>query len=125
MKLDNTWAVVDIMGHRRLIGKCSEDTICGEPVIRVDVPAHGDETVTKQGFTEFVKPSALYALKPVSEEIARAMLPGLSPLPVSQYELTQAMNEIMAKRMAQQRKLLPVGDDEDQDNDEQYEEPPY
>ena len=129
MKLENTWAVVDIMGHRRLIGQCNEDTICGEPVIRVDVPEHGDETVTKQGFTEFVRPSALYALKPVSEEIARAMLPALSPLPVSQYEITGAMNVIMEKRMEQRQQRLSAPEEIDQDGDDddedEFDEPPY
>lgn len=124
MELENTWAVVDIMGHRRLIGQCSEDTICGEPVIRVDVPEHGDETVTKQGFTEFVKPSALYALKPVSEEIARAMLPRLAPLPVSSYELTEAMNVIMEKRMRQEQQRLSAPEEDAEDDRDTSDEPP-
>lgn len=62
------WAKVELMGHGLTAGLVSRPEEWGG-LIRVDVP--NDET--EDGFiTEMYNISAIYAIKPVSEEIARA-----------------------------------------------------
>ena len=65
----DTWAIVELMGHRRLAGKCSEEIRCGTVLLRVDVP--GPEL--DQYVTQYYGGSSIYCLSPCSEEIARAV----------------------------------------------------
>ena len=60
------WAFREMMGHRVRIGLVQEVEMFGVKMVRIDIPA-GDSTIT-----EFYHPQAIYALRPVSEEIARA-----------------------------------------------------
>lgn len=60
------WAILELMGHRRRVGYCEEVEIAGGKMLRIDI--HGkDDTV----LSEFYGSSAIYALRPVSEEVAR------------------------------------------------------
>lgn len=72
------WAVLELMGHRRLAGRVSEETIGGAAFIRIDVPG---------GATQFYAPGAVYCITPTSEEIARQFAEGNKPRPVERYEL--------------------------------------
>ena len=77
------WCVLELMGHRRLAGKVTEEQIAGAGVLRLDVPgADGQPDVT-----QFYSPSSLYCITPVTEEIARAMAQRYRPEPVHRYEL--------------------------------------
>ncbi len=61
-----TWAIVELMGHRQRGGMVQEVEQFGTKMLRIDVPA-GDEFVT-----EYYGGSSIYALRPATEEIARA-----------------------------------------------------
>jgi hypothetical protein len=78
------WAILELMGHRRLGGRVSEATIAGGAFIRIDVP-HPNEAGTFRA-TQFYSPSAVYAITPTTEEIACAVAHG-APEPVSRWEL--------------------------------------
>jgi len=59
------WAIVELMGHAQTAGIIRSSDLGG--LLRVDVP------VGNEGFrTEFYGASAIYAIRVVSEEIARA-----------------------------------------------------
>ena len=61
-----SWAVLELMGHRQRPGYVEEVEIAGGKMLRVDI--HGaDNTVV----TEYYGGTAVYCLRPVSEEIAR------------------------------------------------------
>ena len=60
------WAIVEIMGHHRTAGRIEEVVRFGATMLRVDRP-HEDGAFT----TEFYGGSAIYALRPCQEEIAR------------------------------------------------------
>ena len=74
------WAVLELMGHRRLAGYVQEVQIAGAGMLRIDVPAADGEA------TQFVSPSSLYALTPCTEATARVIAKGSSPAPVNEYE---------------------------------------
>lgn len=77
------WAILELMGHRRMAGKVSEQTIGGQAFLRIDVP----ETPGQAAFTQFYGAGSVYCMTPTSEAIARqvAALSGVKP--VSRYEL--------------------------------------
>ena len=78
------WAIVELMGHRRMAGKISEATIAGAPLLRIDVPkADGDGTFA----TQFYGGSAIYCITPTSEEMAKVVARTAQPAPVALWEL--------------------------------------
>lgn len=78
------WCILELMGHRRLAGWLSEETIGGGSFIRIDVPNDDGETVQA---TQFYSPSSVYCITPTTEEIARAAARGAKPAPVARWEL--------------------------------------
>lgn len=78
------WAIVDVMGHQRYVGYVSEQVIAGQGFVRVDIPSVGDTPE----WTKLIGTSSIYAITPVSEEIARQMADTQSAKPVQAYELT-------------------------------------
>jgi hypothetical protein len=74
------WAILELMGHRRLGGFVREEEIAGAGLLRIDIPC-------EPPVTQFYSPQALYALTPTTEEIARALAQRFRPEPVHRYEL--------------------------------------
>jgi len=66
MSAFNGWAILELMGHRQRAGLVEEVEIAGGKMLRIDI--HGADDVVA---TEFYGCSAVYSLRPVSEDIAR------------------------------------------------------
>lgn len=80
------WAIVEIMGHQRVVGKVTEEVIAGAAMLRVDVPM--DEVDAYR--TEFVGGNSIYRLRVVSEEAARIAAARISQrdeMPIHEWEL--------------------------------------
>lgn len=77
-----SWAILEILGHRRLAGYLTEQQIAGAAFIRIDIPLDGGQTAT-----QFYAPSSVYAIHPCTEEIARATAAARSAAPVNAWEL--------------------------------------
>lgn len=75
------WAILELMGHRRLAGMLTQVEIAGASFIRIDVP-NGDAAVT-----QFYSPSAVYAITPTTEATARQVANPASVAPVRAWEL--------------------------------------
>lgn len=67
------WAIVELMGHRRLGGYVSEQEIAGAAFLRIDVP--GD-----QDATQFYSAGAVYCITPTTEDMARAASGRVEPV---------------------------------------------
>ena len=76
------WAILELMGHRRLGGFVRAQELAGKGFIRIDVPATDDH----EGATQFYNPDSLYALTPTTEEIALKIAQD-APMPVNRWEL--------------------------------------
>lgn len=86
------WAIVELMGHRRLAGHVSEAQIGGASMLRLDVYRGDDESPEA---TQFYSSAALYCLTPCSEETAREVA-GLGRVaPVSRWELPRPDAELV------------------------------
>lgn len=84
------WAVLELMGHRRLAGYVSEAAQYGTAQIRIDIPTEDGQPP----ITQFYGGASIYCLTPVTEEAARAVAKHHRPAPVQPYELappTQAL----------------------------------
>lgn len=104
------WALVELMGHGHLVGQIREATIAGAAMIAVDVPAVGEQA----GYTKSYGRSAIYAITPVDEATARAMLEYRNPPPAISlallpYELRSGYQ--------------PAGDHDDEEGEGKYEYP--
>lgn len=79
------WAIVELMGHQRMAGWLTTQSIGSTAMVRVDVP----EVPGGKAYTRFVNPSAVYAINPCDEATARAAAAAFRPVPVQRWELPQ------------------------------------
>ena len=90
------WAIVELMGHRRLAGFVTEQEIAGSAFLRLDIsgPVTDDPVARRDGFaaavTQFYSPGAVYCITPTTEEIARQIGARSRPAPVQRFELDPA-----------------------------------
>lgn len=79
------WAILELMGHRRLGGMVTETQIAGAGFLRIDIPAEEGALP----ITQFCAPTSVYAITPVTEAMARAVAKRNTPQPVSRWELPE------------------------------------
>jgi hypothetical protein len=83
------WAIIELFGHSQIAGKCSEQNIAGTNMLRVDVP----ETDKNPTFTRFLGHGAVYAINPVTEEVARHWAKSLQVQPIAVWDVREFMNK--------------------------------
>ena len=78
------WAILELMGHRRLAGKVTESEIGGALFVRIDIPG-------REGWktTQFYSAAAIYCITPTSEAIAREVAAMSSGEPVHAWEFNR------------------------------------
>lgn len=77
------WAILELMGHRKLGCYVQEATLAGAGFLRVQVPkAKGGWAVE-----QLYPPSSVYCLTPVSEAVACGYALRCQPEPVTRWEL--------------------------------------
>ncbi len=97
-----SWALVELFGHQKIVGKVTEATIGGCSFVRVDVPEHGKE----QAYTKFYGNGAIYAMTPLSDDVGKALLARIRPDPISRFDLPELRGPASKARIV---------DDEDDD----------
>ena len=102
------WAIVELMGHRRLAGLVSRVEVAGVGMIHLDVPDCDEGAVA----TQYYSPSSLYCLTPTTEEIARGFATRNRPAPVARFELDPPTSKVVGRS----RSHNP--DDDEGDDDE-------
>lgn len=61
------WAILELMGHRRLGGCVAPVDQYGAPMLRIDVPESG----IYPAYTQYYSPASIYCLTPTTEDAAR------------------------------------------------------
>jgi hypothetical protein len=84
------WAILELMGHRKLAGYVREQEVAGSGFLRIDVPGEGSDGSVA---TQFYAPGALYCLTPTTEQVARRFAAGCRPEPVTRWELPARAGE--------------------------------
>ncbi len=81
------WCIVELFGHTKIAGKCTEQNIAGTNMLRVDVP----ETERQPAFTRFFGSSAIYAINPVDETSAKFFAQQLEVKPIQTYDVKEML----------------------------------
>jgi hypothetical protein len=84
------WSIVELFGHQKIAGLVTEAVIGGCSLLRVDVPAVGEQPA----YTRYFGQGAIYSLTPVSQEIARSALEYIRPRPVQAYMLPHTVSPV-------------------------------
>ena len=87
------FAIVELLGHRKLGGYVREVTIAGAGFLRIDVPGESVNGLSLIKATQYIPPSSLYCLTPTTEEMARAVATRYQPEPVQRWELPAPREE--------------------------------
>ena len=104
-----SWAIVELFGHNKIAGKCSEQNIAGNNMLRIDVP----ETEINPTFTRLLGHAAIYAINPVTEEVARHWAMMLRVAPITAWDVRAFMQK---NKLALNSPDLDPDNDEDSDN---------
>lgn len=83
------WCIVELFGHQKIAGKCTEQNVAGNNMLRVDVP----ETKKQPAFTRFLNHAAIYAINPVTEEVAISYAERLEVMPIEAYNAREAIKK--------------------------------
>lgn len=105
------WAIVDVMGHQRFVGRVTEQVVAGQGFVRVDIPA----TDKVGAWSKLIGTASIYAITPVSEEIARGMAEERNQVPISRFDLPESLR---APRIAAPPPDDQYDEDEFDDEDE-------
>lgn len=82
-ELPEGYAVVEIMGHKRMAGYIREVEIAGSPFLRVDVNTASSGDLV----TQYYSPQSIYCITPATEETVKQLAHMNEPAPVNQWEL--------------------------------------
>lgn len=103
------WCIVELFGHSKIAGRCTEQNIAGTNMLRVDVP----ETNKNPSFTRLFNHAAIYAINPVTEEVATFMVESLNTKPIDSWDIRQFQEKALQHKIVG----LPT-DQEDNDTEE-------
>lgn len=95
------WAILELMGHRRLAGYVREETIAGAAFVRIDVPEQtpatdGETNGHASKATQFYAPAAIYCITPTTEAMAVATAGLAAVEPVAEWEAKWARPALLA-----------------------------
>ena len=107
------WCLVELFGHQKIAGRCSERNIAGTNMLQVDVP----ETTKQPGFTRILSAGAIYAINPITEEIARKIAEQLEQKPITVWEVREMFKKELEQLKPKQLKEIFI---EDKDGDSSY-----
>lgn len=99
------WCIVELFGHAKIAGRCTEQNIAGTNMLRVDVP----ETLAQPSFTRFFGGNAIYAINPVDEDTCKFMAEKIQVKPIESWNIS----EIMKKHSALLLEKSSTGSDTD------------
>jgi hypothetical protein len=101
------WVLLELFGHNKIAGLATERNIAGGSFLQVDVP----ETKSQPAFTRLLNPSAIYAVNPITEEVAKLYAENLGVKPIESWDIRKFMEKVEQKKLE-----LSVGKQETEDN---------
>lgn len=100
----DTWAIVEVMGHRKYAGRVTEHQIGGSSFVRAEVPV----TSSQPAFSKLFGIGSIYCITPIKQDLAMMVVENERVQPLSEYDLP----EDWRLAMREGRKLLdaaPIG----------------
>ncbi|MEI8048454.1 MAG: hypothetical protein WCI92_13805 [Bacteroidota bacterium] len=96
----DSWCIVELFGHNVLAGKVTEQVICGQAYVRIDVP----KTSKCPAFTRYQLPTSIYGMTPVEEDYACRMAEQIQAQPVTSYAHNQVISELIREKLQEMAK---------------------
>lgn len=82
------WALIELFGHQRVVGRMIVDPPEFPGMVRVDVPdLLKDKKTVRKGFTRYLGRASIYGVTPISEEMVRELLPSIDGTPAQSLSL--------------------------------------
>ncbi|GAB4023320.1 hypothetical protein GCM10028808_73410 [Spirosoma migulaei] len=103
-----TWAILELFGHQQMAGHVTEQTFGPATFFRVEVP----QTTESPSFDRLLNPSAIYALNPVTEEVAKARAEQIKFKPITAWDIRQILKPVDE---TSQRRIESAGHNDDDD----------
>ena len=117
------FAILKLMGHKRLAGRVTEETIGGAAMLRIDIP----KTSARPEYTKYFGTQAVYCITPCSEDLARRAAEEIEryndPIPIHIPETRQLASgavPVPAQVVADSFDGLDEDDDYGDDDEEDY-----
>lgn len=101
------FAVVELFGHTKMAGRVTERTVGSAAFIQVDVP----ETDQQPSYSRLLNPSAIYAINPVTEEIAKHMAGQIQSKPIETWDARQMLEKLEQLSAKQLQEVAGYTDD--------------
>jgi hypothetical protein len=111
------WCIVELFGHAKIAGRCTEQNIAGTNMLRVDVP----ETAAHPAFTRFFGSSSIYSISPVDEKTACHMAERINSRPIDSYDVSAIVKKhslLTASKTVEKEEDYPMGPHENDDDDD-------
>lgn len=107
----DAWCIVELFGHAKIAGRCTEQNVAGTNFLRVDVP----ETEKQPAFSRLFGSAAIYAINPVDETTAKIFAREINTGPITVWQ-----GESFTSKFAEAKKALPesVAHEEHEPDDE-------
>lgn len=106
------WCILELMGHRKVGARVTEETIGGAALLRLEIPS--DPPVT-----QYINASSIYCMTPTTEDIVRRFASRMTPTPVHEWELPKALpsGDGNPTREEMDRALSDLSDSDDDSED--------
>jgi hypothetical protein len=116
------WCMVELFGHAKIAGRCTEQNIAGTNMLRVDVP----ETLRQPAFTRFFGSSAIYAINPLDEQTCRFMAEKLQVMPIDSWNASEIAKKHLLLLQAQPpEENIEHSEEKQNDQEDGSDEPPW
>ena len=92
------FALVELFGHQKIVGRVREASLAGGAFLRVDVP----DFEGSKAFTRYFGPGAIYSINPVTEEVGMELLRYHHNPAVKPYEYPKLAEKFIDKHYTEQ-----------------------
>lgn len=110
------WCIVELFGHAKIAGRCTEQNIAGTNMLRVDVP----ETDKVPAFTRLFGSAAIYAINPVDEITCRHMAGQLEVRPIESWNVSEVLKKYQQQLTLGEAMAAAHGESLDEEDDFDY-----
>ena len=100
----DTWAIVEVMGHKRYAGHVREEQVAGAWFLRLDVP----ETQGVGAYSKLFGTSAIYAITVIPEEVARELAASFQEEPFETWRLSDELRAKVSEHVTPFRVAKPA-----------------
>jgi len=111
------WALVELFGHQQIAGWVTSCAVGSQSFVRVDVP----KTDRQGPWSKLYGPGAIYAITPMTEDLAKQRASALEVAPLTAWDLPEEWRDKIKGRAlpAPEEEIDPIDPEWDPDEDDE------